>query len=63
VGALAAFDGTSIRLEGVVADETGKRLIRDAEEGESGEVAEIGKRLARRFILEGARRILAAAAR
>lgn len=63
VGALAAFDGTSIRLEGVVADETGKRLIRDAEEGESGEEAEIGKRLARRFILEGARRILAAAAR
>ncbi|HEX5032737.1 MAG TPA: hydroxymethylbilane synthase [Candidatus Eisenbacteria bacterium] len=63
VGALAAFDGTSIRLEGVVADETGKRLIRDAEEGESGEEAEIGRRLARRLLVEGARRILAAAAR
>lgn len=63
VGALAAFDGSSIRLEGVVADETGKRLIRDAEEGDSGEEAEIGRRLARRFILEGARRILAAAVR
>ena len=63
VGALAAFDESTIRLEGVVADEGGKRLVRDAEEGEAGEEAEIGVRLARRLLLEGARRILAAAAR
>ena len=63
VGALAAFDEASIRLEGVVADEAGKRLVRDVEEGEAGEEVEIGVRLARRLLLEGARRILAAAAR
>ncbi|HEU4940192.1 MAG TPA: hydroxymethylbilane synthase [Candidatus Eisenbacteria bacterium] len=62
VGALASFDGTSIRLEGAVADEAGKRFVRDAEEGESGEEVAIGARLARRLLLEGARRILAAAA-
>ncbi len=62
VGGLASFDGATIRLDGAVADPTGKRHVRDAEEGESGDEEQIGARLAHRLLLEGARRILAAAA-
>ena len=62
IGALASFDGATIRLDGAVAGEDGKRFVRDAEEGEPGDEVQIGARLARRLLLEGARRIIAAAA-
>lgn len=61
VGALAQNDGTSIRLEGVVAERDGARLFRDVEAGDPKEAAEIGERLARRLLAEGGRHALAAA--
>jgi hydroxymethylbilane synthase len=57
VGALAAIDGQSIRLEGMVADRDGTKLFRDVEEGEAGDEVGIGSRLAQRLLSEGARRI------
>jgi hydroxymethylbilane synthase len=62
VGALASIEGSTIRLEGAVADPSGRKLVRDVEEGESGDEEQIGARLARRLLLEGAKRILAGAA-
>jgi hydroxymethylbilane synthase len=58
VGALASIDGQNIRLEGIVADRDGRKAVRDTEEGEAGDEAGIGERLAQRLLAEGARRIL-----
>ncbi len=58
VGALASIDGQSIRLDGMVADRDGRKLVRDVEEGEAGDEDGIGSRLAQRLLSEGARRIL-----
>jgi len=58
VGALASIDGVRIRLEGVVADREGRRLVRGVEEGKVGDEVGIGERLARRLLEEGARRVL-----
>lgn len=58
VGALASIDGARIRLEGVAADFDGRKLIRDVEEGKIGDEEGIGERLARRLLLEGARKVL-----
>lgn len=59
VGALASVMDDTIVLEGVVADRDGRKLYRDTEEGERGDEAQIGARLARRLLLEGAKRLLA----
>jgi hydroxymethylbilane synthase len=58
VGALTSIDGQSIRLEGLVADRDGRKMVRDIEEGEAGDEVGIGSRLAQRLLLEGARRII-----
>jgi len=58
VGALASIDGQTVRLEGIVADRDGRKVVRDVEEGEAGDEVGIGSRLAQRLLLEGARRIL-----
>lgn len=58
IGALASIDGQSIRLDGMVADRDGRKLVRDVEEGEAGDELGIGSRLAQRLLTEGARRIL-----
>jgi hydroxymethylbilane synthase len=60
VGALATFEGTSLRLEGVVSDRDGRKLFRDVEVGKVGDEEEIGVRLARRLLEDGARRVLPA---
>ncbi len=59
VGALASIDGQTLRLEGIVADRDGHKLVRDAEVGRLGDEEQTGVRLAKRLLLEGARRILA----
>ena len=61
VGALAKLDGTSLRLEGVIADREGLKIYRDEEEGKAGDEEQIGARLARRLLLDGARALLAPA--
>lgn len=61
VGALASIENGTIRLDGAVVDPTGRKMVRDAEEGASGKEEEIGARLAKRLLAEGARRIVAMA--
>src|SRR4051812_49396839 len=58
VGALAKLDGRSLCLEGVIADREGLKIYRDQEEGKSGDEEQIGARLARRLLLDGARALL-----
>ncbi len=62
IGALAKLDGTRLRLEGVIADREGIKLYRDEEEGKAGDEEQVGARLARRLLLDGARGILSHAA-
>src|SRR5690242_19718798 len=61
VGALAKLDGAHLRLEGVIADREGLKVYRDEEEGKSGDEEQIGARLARRLLLDGARALLSPA--
>lgn len=61
VGALASTDGSSLRLEGVVVDREGRKQVRGVEDGAMGDELELGTRLARRLVSEGARRVLAGA--
>lgn len=58
IGALAKLDGASLRLEGVIADREGVKIYRDEEEGKAGDEEQIGARLARRLLLDGARALL-----
>src|SRR5438034_2294 len=58
IGALAKLDGASLRLEGVIADREGLKVYRDEEEGKAGDEEQIGVRLARRLLLDGARALL-----
>jgi hydroxymethylbilane synthase len=58
IGALAKLDGTQLRLEGVIADRDGVKVYRDEEEGKAGDEEQIGARLARRLLLDGARALL-----
>lgn len=62
VGALASINGSSLRLEGIVVDREGTKQVRDVEEGKVGDEVDLGTRLARRLISEGARKVLAGAA-
>ncbi|MGH7680704.1 MAG: hydroxymethylbilane synthase [Candidatus Eiseniibacteriota bacterium] len=61
IGALASTDGSSLRLEGIVVDREGRKHVRGIEEGDMGDEAELGERLARRLVADGARRVLAGA--
>ena len=58
VGALAKLDGTSLCLEGIIADRDGVKVYRDEEKGKAGDEEQIGARLARRLLLDGARALL-----
>jgi hydroxymethylbilane synthase len=59
VGASASVEDDTILLEGVVADRDGRKLYRDTEKGDRGDEEQLGTRLARRLLLEGAKRLLA----
>ncbi len=61
VGALAKLDGTHLCLEGVIADREGLKVYRDQEDGKAGDEEQIGARLARRLLLDGARALLSPA--
>jgi hydroxymethylbilane synthase len=61
VGALAKLDGAHLRLEGVIADREGLKVYRDEEEGKAGDEEQVGVRLARRLLLDGARALLSPA--
>ena len=61
IGALAKLDGTDLRLEGVIADREGLKIYRDEEEGKAGDEEQVGARLARRLLLDGARGLLSTA--
>ena len=61
VGALTSIENGKVRLDGAVVDPTGKKMVRDTEEGKRGEEEKIGVRLAKRLLAEGARRIVAMA--
>ncbi len=61
IGALAKLDGTDLHLEGVIADREGLKIYRDEEGGKVGDEEQIGARLARRLLLDGARALLSAA--
>jgi len=61
VGALAKLDGARLRLEGVIADREGLKVYRDEEEGKAGDEEQIGARLARRLLLDGARALISPA--
>lgn len=58
VGALAKLDGSDLMLEGVVADRDGAQYFRDVETGRAGDEEQVGVRLARRLLLDGARALL-----
>ena len=61
IGALAKLDGNHLCLEGVIADREGAKVYRDQEEGKAGDEEQIGARLARRLLLDGARALISAA--
>ena len=58
IGALAKLDGSHLRLEGIIADREGVKIYRDEEAGRAGDEEQIGARLARRLLLDGARALL-----
>lgn len=61
IGALAKLEGSSLHLEGVIVDREGLKLYRDEEDGKAGDEGQIGARLARRLLLDGARGVLSQA--
>jgi hydroxymethylbilane synthase len=61
IGALAKLDGNNLCLEGIIADREGEKVYRDQEEGKAGDEEQIGARLARRLLLDGARALLSPA--
>lgn len=50
---------TRLRLEGLVADQSGEMIIRDALEGVAADAREIGEELAKRLLQRGAESLLA----
>jgi hydroxymethylbilane synthase len=58
VGAYAEVDGGTVVLRAVVASLDGDRVVRDRIEGSAGEAADLGARLGRRMLRQGAGEIL-----
>ncbi len=56
--AFARIEGSRVRLDGVVGDPDGKRLLRDGQEGGLDAPAELGQRLAERMLGAGAGELL-----
>jgi hydroxymethylbilane synthase len=54
IAALGTVAGGTLRLEGMVADASGARVLRASEEGEAASPEEIGERLARKMLAMGA---------
>jgi hydroxymethylbilane synthase len=58
IGGYATLNGNSLRLDGLVSEIDGSRIIRDFIEGPSEDAVEIGNRLAESVLEAGADRIL-----
>jgi hydroxymethylbilane synthase len=58
IAAYALVDGDSLRLEGLVAEPDGSRLLRDAMSGPVGQSGTLGERLADRLLAAGAAPLL-----
>jgi hydroxymethylbilane synthase len=58
IGALAAVDGSELTLHGLVASLDGSRIIRGAAAGAADQAVEVGERLARQLVEQGAAAIL-----
>jgi hydroxymethylbilane synthase len=58
IAAMGRLTGNRLVLRGLVADVNGKRLLSDEVEGEAGEAADLGTKLAERLLESGASRIL-----
>jgi hydroxymethylbilane synthase len=58
IAALATWSAGSVRLDGLVADLEGTRVLREQEEGTDTAAVEIGARLAARLVEQGATEVL-----
>lgn len=54
IAALGTVAGDTLRLEGMVADVSGKRMLHDTEEGSAAHPEEVGVQLAQRMLAMGA---------
>ncbi|NDY42930.1 hydroxymethylbilane synthase [Dissulfurirhabdus thermomarina] len=59
IGGLARLDGDRLSMEGLVADEAGRRIVRRNAEGPAADAARIGRDLADEILEAGGREILA----
>jgi hydroxymethylbilane synthase len=59
IAAYAVVREKRIRLDGLVADRRGKRVVRDRISGQLDEAEELGRRLGERLLTRGARELLA----
>jgi hydroxymethylbilane synthase len=58
VGALASIEGQTLILSGVIANPNGEQIIRNSQRGSVDKPAELGHKLAQRFLRNGAQEIL-----
>jgi hydroxymethylbilane synthase len=58
VGALAALEGNTLILSGIIADISGDKIMRNSAEGSAKKPKELGDELARMFLENGAAEIL-----
>ena len=63
IATLGTIDGNTLRLEGMVASPTGKKLLRDSTEGDVTSAEELGMTLARTMLDMGASELIAEAKR
>jgi hydroxymethylbilane synthase len=63
IATLGTIDGNTLRLEGMVASSTGKKLFRDSIEGDVTPAEELGVTLARKMLEMGASELIAEAKR
>jgi len=54
IAALGTVAGNTLRLEGMVADVSGKRMVRASDEGNAAQAKEVGVKLAQRMLAMGA---------
>jgi hydroxymethylbilane synthase len=61
IAALGTVNGTTLKLEGMISDISGRRILRSSDEGSTEVAEEIGDRLARKLLDMGASEFLAEA--
>lgn len=61
IAALGTVNGSTLRLEGMIADPTGKKMMRSTEEGSAASPERLGNRLAEKMLAKGASEFIAEA--